>query len=239
MINFALCDDNASILATLKEMLEKIFLKHDYKAKIAFSSTNPEELMKYIDNNNVDVLFLDIDLNSKFNGIEIAKQIREHNKSIYIIFITAHIEYVVSAYECKTFDFIYKPFNRRKLEKTIQRLVDDIRNNLTYFLNLSKSKQIINQRAINYIEKSGAKTIYNLNSGTVEVYGSFNQILNNLPKTFVRCHKSFIVNIENISKVDLKSSTIYFNSSPDSVCFIGLKYKNQFLEVLNNYGIFK
>ena len=97
MINFALCDDNASILATLKEMLEKIFLKHDYKAKIAFSSTNPEELMKYIDNNNVDVLFLDIDLNSKFNGIEIAKRIRAHNKSIYIIFITAHIEYVVSA----------------------------------------------------------------------------------------------------------------------------------------------
>ena len=239
MINFALCDDNASILSTLKEMLEKIFLKYDYKASIAFSSTNPEALIKYLDNNDIDVLFLDIDLNSKFNGIEIAKQIRAHNKSIYIIFITAHFEYIVSAYECKTFDFIHKPFNMRKLEKTILRLADDIQNNSTIFLNLSKSKQIINQRAINYIEKSGSKTIYNLNSGTVEVYGSFNQILNNLPKTFVRCHKSFIVNIENISKVDLKSNTIYFNSPPDSVCFIGLKYKDKFLEVLNNYGIFK
>ena len=239
MIKFALCDDNPQLVSKLQEIIEKIFLKHDFDASVVFSSCDASSLLSFLNTNDVDVLFLDIDLNSKFNGIEIAKRIRAHNKSIYIIFITAHIEYVVSAYECKTFDFIYKPFNRRKIEKTIQRLVDDIRNNSAKFLNLSKSKQIINQRAINYIEKSGAKTIYNLNSGIVEVYGSFNQILNSLPKTFIRCHKSFIVNIENISKVDLKSSTIYFNSSPDSVCFIGLKYKNQFLEVLNNYGIFK
>ena len=68
-------------------------------ATIAFTSTTAEELLDYLNNHTVDVLFLDIDLNSASNGIEIANQIRKTNKFTYIIFITAHFEYIVSAYE--------------------------------------------------------------------------------------------------------------------------------------------
>ena len=205
-------------------------------ASIEFASPDPGELLKFLESNPVDVLFLDIDLKSKLNGIEIAKQIRKNNKHIYLIFITAHFEYIVSAYECKTFDFIHKPFNMTNIEKTIKRLADDIHNNSAKFLNLSNNKQFVNQDLINFIEKSGAKTVYNLNSGIVETYGSFNKISRNLPCNFIRCHKSFIVNIENISNIDLKTGAIFFKSSPESICFIGSKYKNNFLEVLNNYG---
>ena len=137
-------------------------------ATIAFTSTTAEELLDYLNNHTVDVLFLDIDLNSASNGIEIAKQIRKTNKFTYIIFITAHFEYIVSAYECKTFDFIHKPFNLSMLEKTINRLADDIRNNSTKFLNLNNNKQLVNQTLVNFIEKSGAKTVFNLTTGIVE-----------------------------------------------------------------------
>ena len=125
-------------------------------ASIEFASPDPGELLKFLESNPVDVLFLDIDLKSKLNGIEIAKQIRKNNKHIYLIFITAHFEYIVSAYECKTFDFIHKPFNMTNIEKTIKRLADDIHNNSAKFLNLSNNKQFVNQDLINFIEKSGA-----------------------------------------------------------------------------------
>ena len=69
-------------------------------ATIVFAASNSEDLLNYLNTNTVDVLFLDIDLNSTLNGIEMAKQIRKTNKFIYIIFITAHFEYIVSAYEC-------------------------------------------------------------------------------------------------------------------------------------------
>ena len=112
-------------------------------ASIEFASPDPGELLKFLESNPVDVLFLDIDLKSKLNGIEIAKQIRKNNKHIYLIFITAHFEYIVSAYECKTFDFIHKPFNMTNIEKTIKRLADDIHNNSAEFLNLSNNKQFV------------------------------------------------------------------------------------------------
>ena len=123
-------------------------------ASIEFASPDPGELLKFLESNPVDVLFLDIDLKSKLNGIEIAKQIRKNNKHIYLIFITAHFEYIVSAYECKTFDFIHKPFNMTNIEKTIKRLADDIHNNSAKFLNLSNNKQFVNQDLINFIEKN-------------------------------------------------------------------------------------
>ena len=203
-------------------------------ATIAFTSTTAEELLDYLNNHTIDVLFLDIDLNSASNGIEIAKQIRKTNKFTYIIFITAHFEYIVSAYECKTFDFIHKPFNLSMLEKTINRLADDIRNNSTKFLNLNNNKQLVNQTLVNFIEKSGAKTVFNL-----ATYGSFNKISLSLPKNFVRCHKSFIVNINNIRNIDFKTDTIFFKTPANTFCFIGGKYRKNFMEVINNYGNFK
>ena len=111
MIKFALCDDNSLLLSKLKEMLEIIFFKNNLDANVVFSTNTASKLINFISQNEVDVLFLDIDLNSKSNGIDIAKRIRENNKFMYIIFITGHFEYIISAFECKTFDFIQKPFS--------------------------------------------------------------------------------------------------------------------------------
>ena len=236
MIKFALCDDNNQLLSKLKELLETIFFRNNLDAGIVLTTDTASQLVSFINKNEVDVLFLDIDLNSKVNGIEIAKQIRQNNKSMYIIFLTGHFEYIVSAFECKTFDFIQKPFSLTKIEGTVLRLFEDIYANNQKFIRLANSRKLVNQNLINYIEKDGMKTIYYLGSSAIKSYGSFNKISKALPTNFVRCHKSFIVNINNISNVDLTNNTIFFKFSSKSSCFIGPKYKNSFMEVLDNYG---
>ena len=236
MINFVLCDDNIQLMKKLKKMLENIFIKYDFDACVQHTTSNPNELITFIQSNKPEVLFLDIDLNSNYNGVELAKEIRKKNKSIYIIFVTGHFEYIISAYECKTFDFIQKPFTNSKLERTVLRLFEDLQYNTSKFIKLSNRSELINQSLVNYIQKDGMRTIYNMESGTMESYGSFTNISNSLPENFVRCHKSYIVNIDNISSVDFKDNTIYFKHAK---CFIGPKYKNNLMEVLNNYGYIK
>ena len=238
MINFVLCDDNARLLNKLKIFLESIFMKYDLDAYVSYITTNASDLLNFVNSNKVDVLFLDIDLNSKLNGIDIAKDIRKYNKDIYLIFVTAHFEYIISAYECKTFDFIHKPITKSQLEKTVLRLFEDIEYSSTKFIKLFGRNELINQSVVNFIQKDGMKAIYNTDSGTLKSYCSFSNIINTLPDNFVRCHKSFIVNMDNISNVDLKSNTVYFKDTNDS-CDIGPKYKNNFMEVLNNYGNIK
>ena len=87
-------------------MLESILIKNNLSGEIAFSSTNPNEIINYIENNAFDVIILDIDLKSKISGLSLANFIREKNKNSYIIFTTAHLEYSIVAYIYKTFDFV-------------------------------------------------------------------------------------------------------------------------------------
>ena len=81
------------------------------------------------------------------------------------------------------------------------------------------------------IEKNSVKLLYHTSHGIFETYNSFSKIENDLPENFVRCHKSFIVNVNNIVNISLPHSTITFKN--DDICYIGPKYKNCFMEVIN------
>lgn len=239
MIKFVLCDDNISVLSKLEKMLNNIFIKYDFDAKVVLCTNNTEKLIQFTNTNNIDVLFMDIDLKTKENGIEIAKLIRKTNKSLYLIFVTAHFEYIISSFECKTFDFIQKPFTYNRLERTILRIFDDAYEFSSKFMSINNCGNIINRDSINFIQKDGMKAIYKTSDESFESYCSFNQIEPTLPKNFIRCHKSFIVNINNINHVDSKNNTIFFNDGSVAESCIGPKYKSKFMEVVNNYGNFK
>ena len=167
MIKFVLCDDNIQLLNKLKEMLESIFFKHDFDASVSYCANDIDTLTNYLNSTDADVLFLDVDLRSNINGIELAKQIRKVDKHIYIIFMTAHFEFIVSAFECKTFDFLSKPFSQSKLENTIIRLFDDFYSNNVKFIKLNNTQKLVNPNLINYIQKDGMRTIYNTTNGNL------------------------------------------------------------------------
>ena len=232
MLNFVVCDDNSSILSKLCKMLEAIFINNDIDATIELKATKPSDVINYIEQNKVDVLILDINLKSNLNGCDIANIVRKKNKDCYIIFTTGHLEYALIAYKYKTFDYLPKPIIEERLEETILRLMDDMKSTPSKFIRLNNNKTIINQDEVNYIKKDGMKLVFCTNTRTYETYSSFNQIKNCLPGNFIRCHKSYIANIENISNIDSSNNTILF--SPTASCSIGAKYKNEIMEVLKN-----
>lgn len=234
MLNFVLCDDNSNILSKLEKVLENIFLKHDFQAKILFASTEPTEILHFTKNNSVDVLILDINLKHNISGLELAQEVRSFNKNLYIIFTTAHLEYMMLAYKVKTFDYLVKPISYEKLEDTIIRLFNDISASSNKYLNIN-GKIFINQKNILYIKKDGMKVIICTPSKNYSAYSSFNKLEHCLSDSFVRCHKSYIVNLNNIS--DISDTTIFF--AENNSCAIGPKYKLHFLEVLKNGNITK
>ena len=86
MLNFVICDDNSNILDKLSKLLENIFVKNNFEAKVAFKSTNTDDILGFVDNNKIDVLMLDINLKSDKSGLELADIIRKKNKDVYLIF---------------------------------------------------------------------------------------------------------------------------------------------------------
>ena len=236
MLNFVVCDDNLNTLNQISTMLENIFIKNDFDAKIAFKTTKENDLLNYINNNLVDVLVLDIQLSSKSTGLDIANKVREHNKNCYIIFTTAHSEFVFLAYQCKTFDYLCKPITKERLEETILRLFEYIKGDTrsNKYIKLDNKNTIINEDEIQYIKRDGMKLVFHTPTRNYEAYSSFSKLQKQLPKNFIRCHKSFIANINNIDKLEPVSNLVYFKNN--STCEIGPKYKEDFMKGVNLYG---
>lgn len=229
MLKFVVCDDNVDVMNKLANMLEAIFTQNDIEGEVVYKTTKGEEILEYTKNNLIDVLVLDINLNSEKNGIDIANKVREKNKDCYIIFTTAHSEYVFLAYQCKTFDYLCKPITKERFEITILRLIDDMagNNRNIKYIKLDNKNTLINADEVQYIKRDGMKLIFHTSTRDYEVYSSFSKLQNQLPNNFVRCHKSFIANISNISKLEPAGNMIYFNNN--TTCDIGPKYKKEFM----------
>ena len=227
MINFVICDDNKNILNRLGIILESIFIKNNLSGQIGLSTTNPDEFLDYIKNNHFDIVILDIDLKANLSGIDLANIIRKRNKKAYIVFTTAHLEYMMVAYKYKTFDFLAKPITSERLEETIMRLFEDISDNENSFFKFGNKKEYINTNDIFFIQKQGKKAIFKTYKNDLEINASFTDILNQLPQNFVRCHKSYIVNINKISYIN-SDNTITFSENFKDQCFIGPKFEHIF-----------
>lgn len=231
MLNFVICDDDIRLVNRLNSLLEKAFIENDFDAKVTFKTDDYKELLNYISKNKVHVVFLDIEFSGKKeNGLTVAEEIRKINKNCYLVFATSHFEYIAEAYKYKTFDYIFKSsINIESITSTVSRIFDDISASNKKFLKIGNKNTFIDINDIQFIEKNGVKLIYHTYNSKFVTYTSFNKL--NLPDNFVRCHKSFIVNVKNISSISLADNTIYFHNK--EICYIGPKYKSSFLEVVN------
>ena len=138
--------------------------------------------------------------------------------------------------KCK-FDFLCKPITKERLEETVLRLFDYIKNNSSNknYIRLDNKNTIIDGNEVQYIKRDGMKIIFHTISRDYEIYSSFAKLQERLPKNFVRCHKSFIANINNIVKLEPSSNLIYFKDN--NYCDIGPKYKDSFMKGVNSNGM--
>ena len=92
---------------------------------------------------------------------------------------------------------------------------------------------LIRENDVLYIKKDNMKLTYHTPFHDYSSYIAFTKIEKTLPRNFIRCHKSYIVNIDCINYIDNIKNCIYLTNN--DVCPIGPKYKNNLLEVINNY----
>lgn len=233
MLNFIICDDEVHMLDKLSHLFEKTFIKNDFDAKIVLKTQDYQKVLSFMCTNQVNVVVLDIEFkNSKINGLNIAEEIRKINKDCYIIFITSHFEYIMEAYDYKTFAYLFKnSLSVDSLSDTLNRLFDDVSGYSTKFIKIDGKGNFIVLNDIQFIEKNGMKLIYHTSHKILETYNSFSKIEDKLPENFIRCHKSFIANINNIEHISLSNSVITFKNN--EICYIGPKYKNSLMEVID------
>ncbi|MFF5994012.1 response regulator [Lysinibacillus sp. KU-BSD001] len=116
MISAILVDDEQLALALLQHKLADF---PEVTVQQAFLNTQFSlEVLKDLP---VNVAFLDIEM-GKINGIDLAEMIQTAYPHIHIVFVTAHAEYAVQAFEVNSIDYLLKPVTTTRLKKNIARL---------------------------------------------------------------------------------------------------------------------
>jgi two-component system LytT family response regulator len=189
--------------------------------------TNAFEAITYLQQNKVDLIFLDIKM-PDISGIEFLKAL---TKPPMVIFTTAYSEHAVQSFELDAVDYLLKPFSLSRFLKACNKAKElfDLRNQAPerkaefIFIKDGYEQVKVMLADILYIEASGNYTQLNLIGGKLlSSRITINDLAELLPvKEFIRSHRAFIISKDKITKYD--RSQIWIG---DKVIPIGNSYLN-------------
>ena len=163
------------------------------------------------------MVFLDIEI-SGASGLDCAKIIADVNPKTKIIFATAHAEYMSNAFEVYAFDYLLKPFNVERVNQTLQRILDLSRQKeaepleriVKYEKGLEKllvkgreSMSFVDIRDIILVQREEGSTVIYTAKDSFSTSAGLGEIEEKLdPQQFMRSHKSYIINVSQIRKIE-------------------------------------
>jgi two-component system, LytTR family, response regulator len=201
----------------LARSIVREYLKKYPELEIAQECNDGFEGVKAIQQDQPDLVFLDIQM-PKINGFEMLELLDQRPA---VIFTTAFDEYAIKAFEAHAVDYLLKPFNQERFDKAIQKWKDHAAGSEKSTSELLETVSHSPAQSQRVVVKTGSKIkiipvqdIYFLEAADdyVKVHtheGSFlkNKTMNHFEKTldpqqFVRSHRSYIVNVQQITRID-------------------------------------
>ncbi len=223
MLDIFVCEDNAAQRRTVVNIIQNTVLIEELDMQLILDTGDPYMLLEKVKaGQNTGIYFLDIDLNSSMNGMKLAQQIRLYDPRGFIVFITAHSEmsYMTFQYRVEAMDFVLKdnPAEAKvKLRECLLSAMErhTLQTNKThkvYNLETGGRKISVDYEDILFFETSSNihKVILHAKDRQIEFPSTLKELAGALDSSFVRCHRAFLVNKNNIKEADTKNRIIHF-----------------------------
>jgi len=236
MIPIHLCDDDTRILQTLTSIINNNIIIQDYDMKIICATTDPLELVQRVkENNQRSVYFLDVDLkHEKYDGFILAKQIRKVDTRGFIIFVTTHEELMFETFKYRLEAMSYLIKDDSSLEKQIRHCLEDIHNliiaeskdtNSYYTVRVADHTYQLPVNDILYFETStnSHHVAVHMTNRRLEFRGNLKAVEAELDSSFLRVHRSFLVNSQHVASVSNTENTVTLDNG--TTCFLSRKGK--------------
>ncbi len=210
-IKAIIVDDERLARVNLKKLLEP-----HTEIEIVGEANTCEHAVELINLYKPQLIFLDIQLSGE-TGFDLLELI---DNSIKIVFVTAYDEYAIRAFEVNAIDYLLKPVNPERLKVSIERVMNSEKTpkNVAKSYEYSDSIYVrLNNYASRFIKISSITVIEPVGnySKIVTIEGKHCLVLKTLKQwqeelpdnNFVRIHRSSIVNIEHVERIEKRSNT--------------------------------
>ena len=184
--------------------------------------SNAIEGLEYSRQNQVDLVFLDINM-PDISGIDLASLLP---KETMVIFTTAYSDFAVKGFELDAMDYLLKPFSLGRFMKACQKAQDwknlqpaDEASHL--FIKTSEGKIRVNFEDLLFCEAAGNYVTFQLEKEKLISRMTFGELETLLPSFFQKTHRSFIVNKNRLDKIERHQVHLGKHIVPVSVSFSG------------------
>lgn len=209
MIKIAFCDDDMEVLHQMNELLDRYRVERNEDITYA-AFQSPFELLTEIEKGiRPDILFLDVVMPGQ-NGMDVAKEIRQYDTNMKIIFLTSSPEFAVESYSVGAYFYQLKPIWEESFFRLMAAVLAECEKKKKNSLILRSKDGItrIDLQQLEYCEVLGRKLLFHLENGAVlESAGSLDDLAGQLMQysNFFRPHRSFLVNMEYIQNISSRS----------------------------------
>lgn len=209
MIKIAFCDDDMEVLHQMNELLDRYRVERNEDITYA-AFQSPFELLTEIEKGiKPDILFLDVVMPGQ-NGMDVAKEIRQYDTNMKIIFLTSSPEFAVESYSVGAYFYQLKPIWEESFFRLMDAVLAECEKKKKNSLILRSKDGItrIDLQQLEYCEVLGRKLLFHLENGAVlESAGSLDDLAGQLMQysNFFRPHRSFLVNMEYIQNISSRS----------------------------------
>jgi len=209
MIKVSIIEDEPEIRKLLRKIVER-----QEGFQVVSESADFTEAVTNFTKYRPDVVFVDIDLDGT-SGLECAKVLTELNPKLKVIFATAHSEYMANAFEIYAFDYLVKPFNIERVAKTLARVKGILQAEAGANTTLAEGTReklmlkgkdqviLVDTADIVLVERCDNATNIITKEEVLRTSVGLSDIEKKLdPSEFMRCHKSYIINISKITRIE-------------------------------------
>ncbi|MFO0495694.1 MAG: LytR/AlgR family response regulator transcription factor [Flavobacteriia bacterium] len=188
--------------AVVRELLAQ-YIEETPELKLGGQFSTVKEALHFLTKEKVDLIFLDVEM-PEMNGIDF---LEEFKPDAEIVLISSNDKYAVNGFNLEVSDYLLKPISFARFNRCITRLSQKNLGNETakhdfLFIKDKGVYQKILIPEIQYIQSSSEYVTIHTKVKRIMLYSSMDNMLSKLPSNFKRVHRSYIVNVDAIEKVN-------------------------------------
>ena len=230
MIHIAIVEDEEEIATQIKEYIFRFMRENDLTYSVNWFSSAESFLFTNI--NEFDIILLDIQL-PNMDCYSMAKNVREINSFVTIIFVTSLAQYALKGYEVGALDFMVKPVTYYNFALKFHRAINSLKKNLDDTLSIHSKTQmnVVKVSDIYFVEIVKHTVSYHTKKGIFTTTGTMKKVCEQLAKfPFSLCNQCYLINLKHVMQVN-NNVVIVANHSLS----ISRPRKKEFMHDLNEY----
>ncbi len=199
MVRIGICEDDIICRKDVCRMIEQYFTEKEIEYQLREYESGDSFVEQH---RSTDILLLDIEMEG-MTGIELKDLLCRASEDIKILFVTNHLEAMSEAFGRNVYGFLHKPIVQEELDKYLSRISEDVRENRGLVIKGADKEFVIKVRDIIYFESDDKYSRVVSSSGRYFCNRSLRQWEEQLKDSFFfRCHKCYLVNFQNIQKME-------------------------------------